>query len=202
MRISNTKLKIILGGLKKASEAKMWTEVGKTVRESRAGVGRVVLAEGSPYSRQAAGEFIVVGKEHISKVKVKGGQKPILDAMIEQGAKEIPEAREAFKKANQAAKVRAAFRVGGRVLLVIAIAADTYSFIYAKDKLKEATRIAGGWTGAALAGGAFATWFAPADAGGPWAWIAHGLGTLVAGAVGYLAGSKTTVYIYELTIEE
>jgi hypothetical protein len=54
----------------------------------------------------------------------------------------------------------------------------------------------------AIAGAAaFAAWFAPGDAAGPWAWAAHGVGTLIAGGVGYWAGSTTTRTIYELVVE-
>jgi hypothetical protein len=52
------------------------------------------------------------------------------------------------------------------------------------------------------AGSAFAAWFTPADAAGPWAWAAHGVGTFVAGGVGYWVGSETTRTIYELAVEE
>ena len=45
-------------------------------------------------------------------------------------------------------------------------------------------------------------WWTPADAAGPVAWVIHGVGTLVAGGVGYFVGSEATTYIYELIVEE
>lgn len=37
---------------------------------------------------------------------------------------------------------------------------------------------------------------------GPWAWAAHGVGTLASGSIGYWIGSGITRTIYELVIEE
>jgi hypothetical protein len=47
----------------------------------------------------------------------------------------------------------------------------------------------------------FVAYWTPADAAGPWAWAAHGVGTLIAGGVGYWLGSKVTRHIYELVVE-
>src|SRR5271155_3385977 len=54
---------------------------------------------------------------------------------------------------------------------------------------------------ATAAGAAFAAWWTPADVAGPWAWAGHGVGTLVAGGVGYWLGSSVTRTIYELVAE-
>jgi len=45
---------------------------------------------------------------------------------------------------------------------------------------RRRSRGAGATAGAA----AFAAWFVPGDAAGPWAWAVHGVGTLSAGGVG------------------
>jgi hypothetical protein len=58
-----------------------------------------------------------------------------------------------------------------------------------------------GWTAATAAGAAFAAYWTPADAAGPWAWAAHGVGTLIAGGIGYWFGSTVTRNIYELVVE-
>lgn len=60
----------------------------------------------------------------------------------------------------------------------------------------------GSRVGAMGSGAAFAAWWMPADAAGPVAWVIHGVGTLVAGGVGYFLGSEGTTYIYELIVEE
>ena len=98
-------------------------------------------------------------------------------------------------------RVQGAFRVGGKVLIVVGIATHAYRIYTATDKVKTSVEVAGGWTGAAIAGGAFAAWYAPADLAGPWAWVGHGVGTLVAGGIGYFAGSEIARTAYELTVE-
>lgn len=78
-------------------------------------------------------------------------------------------------------------------------AASLVDVIRAREAVVES---AGGWAGATAGAAAFAAWFAPADAAGPWAWAAHGVGTLIAGGVGYWVGSETTRTVYELVVEE
>lgn len=63
-----------------------------------------------------------------------------------------------------------------------------------EDKVKAIVESTGGWTGATAS--------APADVAEPWAWAAHGVGTLAAGGVGYWIGSETSRTIYELVAEE
>jgi hypothetical protein len=111
----------------------------------------------------------------------------------------VSEAAEALaKKQKWAGRVRGVFRYGGRILLVVAVANDSYRIYQAEDKLKAVLTTAAGWGGAIAAGGAFAAWFTPADTAGPGAWALHGVGTLVAGGIGYWIGSETVRYIYEL----
>lgn len=68
--------------------------------------------------------------------------------------------------------------------------------------MKAIVESTGGWTGATASATAFAAWWAPADVAEPWAWAAHGVGTLAAGGVGYWIGSETSRTIYELVAEE
>ncbi|HEY9206933.1 MAG TPA: DUF4157 domain-containing protein [Candidatus Methanoperedens sp.] len=204
--ISNTALRRLLNpreGIAQ-SERLMWDHIGRTVRDSGAGIGRVIMSGNSHVSRGRAGEFLVVSIRDAAKVKITGGGQQIVDAMMKTGAQESATAKvkETIAREVRVGKVKGAFRVGGRILFVIGVTTDFFSFIFAKDKLKEITRIAGGWTGGLLAGGAFAAWFTPADTAGPWAWVAHGLGSLIAFGVGYWAGSEVTTWIYEITIED
>ena len=113
----------------------------------------------------------------------------------------VLEAAEALaKRAKWAGRVRGVFRYGGRILIIVGIAADAWKVYHARDKVKAVVDSAGGWAGATAGPAAFAAWFAPGDAAGPWAWAAHGVGTLIAGGVGYWAGSTTTRTIYELAV--
>jgi len=207
--ISNTRLNDLLNprrGLA-TSEAMMWDQVGSTVRESKGGVGRVVMSKDSHVSRGRPGEFLVV--RDVAAVKIIGGGAQIADAMIAEGAKTgttdstIPEKVKAeVARMRRVGTVKAVFRVGGRILFVVAVAQDIFGIIYAKDKLKQIVKTAGGWAGGLAVGGAFAAWFAPGDAAGPAAWVAHGLGSIVAFGIGYWAGSEITTWVYEITIED
>ena len=47
-----------------------------------------------------------------------------------------------------------------------------------------------------------AYFFGAADALGPWAWAAHGVGALISGGIGYWIGSSTTRTIYEIIVED
>ena len=95
-----------------------------------------------------------------------------------------------------------AVRVGGKVMLVVAIAMDTYAFYEAESKSREVARIAGGWTGA-WAGGALGAWsggYAGAATAGvcgqlgpqaaaPEEVVTVPLGAAIGSAIGGLAGS-------------
>jgi hypothetical protein len=200
--LTNRALKKIERTLDRFNEKRMWTKVAEKVAASQQKVGEVVLEPGSRFS-ESPGKFAVVAEA--SKVTLKGGVPPLVDALAKQGVGAEPvviEAAEALaKKLHWAGRVRTAFHYGGRVLIVVAIAADLYKIYLAQDKLKAVVTSAGGWAGATAAGAAFAAWFTPGDAAGPWAWAAHGVGTLIAGGIGYWFGSETTRYIYELVAE-
>jgi hypothetical protein len=173
------------------------------VRASADGVGEVVLQDGSRFSRSGSGKFAVV--TDATKIQVKGGVEGLVQRLSGQGVSAEPpllEAAEALaKRAKWAGRVRGVFRYGGHILIVVGIAADVWKVYHAQDKVKAVVESAGGWAGATAGAAAFAAWFAPADVAGPWAWAAHGVGTLIAGGVGYWVGSETTRTIYEMVVE-
>jgi hypothetical protein len=185
------------------AESRMWDKVGQRVRASADGVGEVVLQDGSRFSRSGSGKFAVV--TDATKIQVKGGVEGLVQRLSGQGVSAEPPVLEAAevlaKRAKWAGRVRGVFRYGGRILIVVGIAADVWKVYHARDKVKAVVESAGGWAGATAGAAAFAAWFAPGDAAGPWAWAAHGVGTLIAGGVGYWAGSETTRTIYELVVE-
>ncbi|HEX8475560.1 MAG TPA: hypothetical protein VF666_16145 [Pyrinomonadaceae bacterium] len=185
------------------AQSRMWDKVAERVRNSESGIGKVELRN-SRFSRQGNGEFTVV--RDAASIRVRGGIPQLLETLRVQGVQAEPvvvEAAEALAKQQKwAGHVRGVFRVGGRVLIVVGLANDAYKIYTAKDKVKAVVESAGGWAGATAGAGAFATWFAPADAAGPWAWAAHGVGTLIAGGIGYWVGSETTRTIYELVVDE
>jgi hypothetical protein len=184
------------------AESRMWNRVGEAVRASPGKIGEVILELGSKFSK-TPGKFAVVADA--SKIQIKGGPGQLVDTITKAGLNAEPPMLEAAellaKKQKWAGRVRAVFRHGGRVLIVVAIATDLFKIYRAQDKTKAIIESAGGWAGATAAGTAFAAWFAPADTAGPWAWALHGVGTLVSGAVGYWVGSETTRTIYELAVE-
>lgn len=186
----------------KMAERQMWTEVGETVAKSESGVGKVTLQD-SIFSRSSNGEFTLTSRPE--NVRIQGGTQGLLDVIKNSGAKVEPDvlksANDLAAREGWAGKVEGAFRVGGRVLIVVGVAADAYRIYTAEDKVKTVVEVAGGWAGAAATGGAFASVAAPVNATGPWGWAAYGVGTLAAGAVGYMAGSEITKTVYELVVE-
>jgi|GEM_PF-4483049 len=87
-------------------------------------------------------------------------------------------------------------RYGGRILIVVAIAADIYNIYNSENKAKTIATTAGGWAGAAAGaygGGAAGAWI------GGWGAIP---GALIGGAIGYFAGEEITETIYEWIFEE
>lgn len=188
--------------LDKFAESRMWDKVGEKVACSSSQVGEVVL-ENSQFSKQGNGKFAVVADP--AKIQVKEGIPMMVEALKSQGHGAEPTVAEAaaeWSRQKNVGRVQGVFRVAGKILIVVGIAADAYKIYRAEDKLKATMTSAGGWVGAASASAAFATWFAPADVAGPVAWFCHGVGTLIAGGVGYFVGSEATGYIYELVVEE
>jgi peptidoglycan hydrolase-like protein with peptidoglycan-binding domain len=190
------------------AERLIWNDVGKTIREhaSRVGIieydgvdrGEWSLSKGRP------GKTIAIADG--TKISVKGGAGALVDALKGQGHEVDPTLKEAAKelvqRRNASAKVRAVFKYGGRVLIVVGVVLDGIYIYRAENKLKAVVSVAGGWVGATAAASLFALWWTPADVAGPAAWAVHGVGTLVAGGVGYFVGSNITTYVYELVLEE
>jgi hypothetical protein len=200
--LSKKALKAINRVLDRFIEKQMWKRVGERVAASAQKVGEVILEQGGRFS-DAPGKFAVVADG--SKISLKGGTAPIVEALGKQGVTAEPvvvEAAEALAtKMKWAGRVRGVFRYGGKVLIVVGVTLDLIKIYRAQDKLKAVVTSAGGWAGATAAGAAFAAYWTPADAAGPWAWAVHGVGTLVAGGVGYWIGSEITRYVYELVAE-
>jgi hypothetical protein len=201
--LSNTARRRIDHQAKGLAERMMWQEVGRQVAKSESGLGRVNL-KGSEFSRGGDGVFTLTSRA--GAVQVKGGTKALLDIVKSKSEPVDPglvkAAEETATREKWVGRVQGVFRVGGRILIVVGALADGYRIYQAEDRVKETVKVVGGWSGAAAAGGAFAVWFAPADVAGPWAWVAHGLGTLGAGAVGYLAGEEVAETAYELVVED
>lgn len=184
------------------AERSMWTRVGERVAASESGVGRVTL-QNSRFSRGGDGTFMLTSRPEA--VRVRGGANALVDIIQRTGEpveRPILEAAEQLATRERwAGRVQGAFRVGGRVLIIAGAAADGYRIYQAEDKPREIARVAGGWAGATAAGGAFASWASPSLATGPWGWLAYGVGTLGAGAVGYFAGEAIAEEAYELVVD-
>jgi hypothetical protein len=201
--LSNRNERDVSRNASRVAERAMWTEVGETVRASESGIGKVTL-QGSAFSRSADGEFTLTSRAENVRLP-KGATSQLVEAIKARGVPAEPGVLEAAEqlaaREKWVGRVQGAFRVGGKVLIVVGVATDAYRIYTATDKVKTSVEVAGGWAGAAAAGGAFAAWYAPADVAGPWAWLGHGAGTLVAGGVGYFAGSNAARELYELTVE-
>lgn len=199
-QLSNALMDKVAYQLRRLAERRMWERIGREVAASSAKVGEVVLPAGGSFSA-TAGRFKIVADA--SKIRIRGGVLSLINA-LRPTATPIPalEANAAAlaKSMRLAGQVRTVFRVGGKVLLVVAIAVDVYTIVVAEDRVEAVLSSAGGWAGATAAGAAFAAWWTPADVAGPWAWAGHGVGTLIAGGVGYWLGSEITRTIYSLVV--
>jgi hypothetical protein len=184
------------------AESRMWTAIGERAAASPGTVIMVSIPQGE-FSEQGAGTFAVVADR--DAIRISGGPTAVGDALKAQGVSAEPVVAEAAEvlatRLKWAGRVRGVFRYGGRVMIVLAVAGDLVKIYYAKDHVKAVVESVGGWAGATAAGAAFAAWWTPADVAGPWAWAGHGVGTLVAGGVGYWVGSSVTRTIYELVAE-
>ncbi len=187
------------------TEALMWFRIGEATARSPSGVSRVIMGQDSHVSRNRPGEFFVINRPE-QGAEVIGGGDAIHEAMVGEAGQGTPPNLAAIRGQIQRnirfGQVRSIFRVGSRVLLAVGVAQDAYAFIRAESKLREASRIAGGWSGGLALGATYAgtmtALFGPADALGPVAWVLHGLGAFVAFSVGYFVGSGGTQYIYDL----
>ncbi|RKH39109.1 DUF4157 domain-containing protein [Corallococcus sp. AB050B] len=201
-QLSKTLAERVARQLRGLAERRMWERVAAQVRASKSGVGEVSLVEGGRFSANP-GRFTVIAQA--AKIRLRDGLKPLLKALrasaqatvvpaLEQSAEELA------RSLRLAGRVRQVFRVGGRILIVVAIAVDALEIIIAEDHLEAALVSLSGWAGAAAASAAFSAFWTPADVAGPWAWAGHGVGMLVSGGIGYWVGSSTTRYIYRLVV--
>jgi hypothetical protein len=107
-----------------------------------------------------------------------------------------------------AARLKAAGRAfkivkwGGRIMLVVAIAADAYEIYEADFNPKLITKKAGAWAGSLAAGGLAAEAASPLLVAGPWGWVGYGVIVGGAGIVGYFGGGELTETIYEWGFEK
>jgi hypothetical protein len=200
-RLSNALADKVARQVKGLAERRMWERIGREVAASQAKVGEVVLPAGGRFSANP-GRFKVIADA--AKIRLRGGVAPLVEA-LRPHAQPVPaleaEAAALARKLGQAAKVRAVFRVGGKILMFVAIANDIHRIIIAEDKIEAVITSAAGWAGAAAGAAAFTALWAPADVAGPWAWAAHGVGSLVSGALGYWFGSETVRHVYRLVVE-
>jgi uncharacterized protein DUF4157 len=205
LKIRSMKLwKTIIHKADGIAETEMWAEVGRKVVASPQKIGEVIFEPGDNFSRSSSGKFAIVADA--SKITLKGGTAPLIDALAKQGYSAEPTVVQAAgalaKKMSWPGRVVNVFRVSpGRMLIVIGVVADVIKIYYARDKLKAITTSAGGWLGATAASTAFAAWYTPADVLGPPAWVGHAVGTLIAGGIGYFIGSEVTQALYELVAE-
>lgn len=190
--------------VKRAAEKLMWKEVGRRIRTSATRTGKIVL-QSSIFSESEDGAFHATAEA--TKVKINGGVAEIVAQVVRDNpAIQVPEsittaAAEELKRLGQVAKVKTVLRVGGKALLIVGILVDGYAIWQAEDKLRESVRVGGAWATAAAFSGRFAAMFTPGLAAGPWAWVAFGAGTLIAGGVGYWVGSQATMFIYDVIVQ-
>jgi hypothetical protein len=199
-QLSNALRDKVARQLRGLAERQMWERIGREVAASPSKVGEVILPAGGRFS-STAGRFKIVADA--AKIRIRGGVMSVVNA-LRPSASPVPaleaEAAALARTMQLAGQVRTVMRVGGRILMVVAVAVDVYTIIVAEDKVEAIVSSAGGWAGATAAGAAFAAWWTPADVAGPWAWAAHGVGTLIAGGVGYWVGSEITRTIYRLVV--
>ena len=199
-KLSNALASQVEHHLKKAAERSMWTRIGQEVAASARKVGEVVLPPNDRFSA-APGRFKIVADA--TKIRLRGGPLPLIEA-LRPHASPVPaleaETQALARRMQLAGRVRAVFRIGGRILIFAAVAHDVYRIVVAEDKLETTIESVGGWAGATAGAAAFTALWTPADVAGPWAWAAHGVGTLVAGGLGYWVGSETTRSVYRLVV--
>jgi hypothetical protein len=200
--LSSTLRERIARQVRGLAEKRMWIRIGQQVAASPRQVGEVVLEPGGRFST-SPGRFTLVADA--ARIRLRGGLTALLDALRgAPGVRPVPEleqsAVELAAALRLAGRVRSVLRVGGRILIVVAVAHDLYEIITAEDHLEATLVSATGWAGASAASAGFSALWAPADTAGPWAWLGHGVGVLISGGIGYWVGSSTTRYVYRLIV--
>ncbi|MEM6387694.1 MAG: hypothetical protein AAF718_15810 [Pseudomonadota bacterium] len=186
------------------AERMTWTEVGERVARSDSGIGRVLLSGADDtLSVGRPGQFML--SSSADAVRIRGGAGTLLDVIRANG---IPAEQGVIEAAEQLARqgrilgtVDDVVRVGGRVMIIAGAAADAWHIYTADDQLRAVAEVAGGWAGAAAGVAAYNAWTGPTNAAGPWAWAANAVGNVVAGGIGYFAGSTAAGEIYDLFLD-
>ena len=181
------------------------------------GVYRRPNPNGSGYQYAIKGEAWKAGNPTLKSVSGKGS-KAVLERM-----KQADKAAAAAGRGKWGDRFAGARRIGGRVLIFVAVSVSTYEIYTAENKAKEVTRQVGGWSGAWVGaklggyGGAKLGAGAAAVAGqlGPQVGapeeivtvpVCAGVGGLVGGlggaVVGWWCGSEVTETVYEWTFEQ
>lgn len=124
-----------------------------------------------------------------------GAEQAVKAIAAGQVADEALAAASAAAKAKWAGRAVTALRIGGRVVIVVSIAASGYEIYTAEDKWKETAK-----QGAGLGGGAACAYAGGAigSTGGP---VGIGVGAVIGGIIGYFAGSQAGENYYEFVFE-
>lgn len=171
-----------------------------------------LVFEDSALSRRGDGRTVAIAEESLMKCT------STLDEVVAEFPGLIEDAKvqetKAIEKAvvstSPEAKVVKAFRlsdkarrilgISSRVLVGVAIVADTVTLIVAEDKWRAAAQIAGGWAGGWAGAEIMATYCAPLNAIPVWGQAAYI--TLVAsgGLFGYIIGSDIATDLYDFKV--
>jgi RHS repeat-associated protein len=185
--------------LEKAVEARRWALLKEYMAAEGKHSYRVELGRGKGYyyvAKQAAldgatitgvsGEGAEAAAESLGKLQAEGG---------------VVKAAAAARFGDKAASV---LRIGGRTLVVVAVAADVYRIYRAEDTPREIAKVAGGWAGAAAGASVFGKGGAAAGAaiGAPFGGVGAGPGAAVGGITGAIFGGIAGYYAGEKAAEE
>jgi len=122
--------------------------------------------------------------------------------IVEQGGKKsnhrvfVPKGKPGQIPRNAIIPGTGAARVAGRVMLPLAVAADSYEIATAENKPQKAAEKAGAWATSMGATAVAAKAASPLLAAGPAGWVGYGAAVLGTGVVSYAAGSKLGKGIY------
>lgn len=203
--LSKTALDTIEKRTHKQTEKLMWEEISRQVAKSHGGVAEVELTN-SMFSRQGNGKFAVVRDP--KQIAVQGGIPAILNSLEKVGvtpdSKLQQAANRAIARANLEGKVTAAFKYGGKVLVVVSVAQEAYAIAKAEDKLKQTIKSAAGLrcgAVAATAAGSALLASMPVNMAPIAGQIVAATGATIAGAIAYSACSEAAGATYDVLLE-
>ncbi|WP_143393197.1 hypothetical protein [Fimbriiglobus ruber] len=128
--------------------------------------------------------------------KVVGATADVVNSLPKEAPAELKAAEDAAK-AKWPGKVVKVMKVGGRILVAVAIVADAYEIYEANFAAKKIVSVAGGWAGAmggAWAGGKVGT-FGGGAVGSLFAGVGAPIGAAVGGTVGAISGGVGGYFI-------